>query len=67
MTLHRVLIVVLGCFMPFSFAYAAGADTFPERPLRLDLPRVVRHRRRGMLLQQTGLQLPIQTPLAPVT
>ena len=38
MTLHRVLIVVFGCFTSISSVYAAGADTFPERPLRLIVP-----------------------------
>lgn len=38
MTLHRVLIVVLGCFISFSSALAAGAGSYPERPLRLIVP-----------------------------
>lgn len=38
MTLHRVLIVVTGCFTLFSSVYAASADTFPQRPLRLIVP-----------------------------
>lgn len=38
MMLHRVSVVLAGCFISISSAYAASAGNFPERPLRLIVP-----------------------------